>query len=108
MKIIALALVISALTLSGNVHSREQTAVLECGVKLGDRYHTYKTPSKPKKNRDSRFNHIAGAAQAASLRLASLEDGADYAEIAKSIQSNTVDTRLPRRFTFATLGCSWR
>ena len=105
---IVLTLVISALTFAASAHGSDQTSLLQCGVKLGGKYHSYKPASEQKKSWDTRLEHIEGAAKVASLRLASFDSGKDSSDIRKTAQPNTVDTRLPPKFTFATLGCSWR
>jgi len=105
---IVLALVISALTFAAAARGSDRTALLQCGVKLGGKYHSYKPASEQKKSWDTRLNHIAGAAKVETLRLASFDGGTASSEIGHSTQANTVDIRLPRILTFATLGCSWR
>ncbi len=105
---ILLPLVISVLTFAATAHGSDQTTLLRCGVKSGDKYPSYNPTSELKNSGDTRLNRIAGAAQVETLRLTSFDGGTGSTDIDESVQANTIDTRLPRRFTFATCGCFWR
>lgn len=102
-----LALMIFALASNAGARGNDLAAILQCGVKLGDRYHTYKTDSERAKGWDKRLNHVAGVARVEPGRFATYDTRSTSLDADMFAQSSAVEIRLPRKVTVATLGCSW-
>jgi hypothetical protein len=97
-----MAILIPVLASTAHAADDNRSSGLQCGVNLGGKYVAYKPDAEPNTKKDSRFNHIAGAVRAEPARFVTAAETA-----ALSANSSTVEVRLPRKLTLATIGCSW-
>ena len=101
MKRLALTVMLLAMATTAQAGD-DRSSLFTCGVNFGGKQLTYQSnaETKNKKNyrlRDTRMNHVLGAARTEpTLSLHRLAT------------SNKSEIRLPRKLTFAIIGCSWR
>lgn len=81
----------------------ERSSLFACGINFGGKQLTYATTAEPASKKDyravnRRLQYVSGAARTETLSFIP-RGTADFAKKEK---------RLPRKFTFATIGCSWR
>ncbi|MCB1689215.1 MAG: hypothetical protein KDI33_12035 [Halioglobus sp.] len=104
-----LALVIIAT--AANARASDEFAFVQCGVKLGGKYLTYKPSaerSEEKRKRDTRLNYVAGIAQAEPNGFTLGDTGTESLPAEMTDTSLAVEFRLPPKVTVASFGCSWR
>lgn len=104
---LVLALLITAMAASASARGNDRFAFLQCGVKLGGTYLTYKAASKETGRKNSRMDHVAGVAKADSSRFTLSAASTTLSAAARTGSSSTIEFRLPRKVTVATIGCSW-
>jgi hypothetical protein len=104
---ILFALVITVMATAANARGNDQFSFLQCGVKFGGKYLTYKASSEGKKRKDTRFNHIAGAVKSESSGFTLSDASTASLPTALKDTSLSVEFRLPRKVNVATVGCSW-
>lgn len=80
-----------------------RSSLFACGINFGGKAMTYASTSGQTAKKDyqavnRRLQNVSGAARTETLRFIP-RGTADFAKKEK---------RLPRKFTFATVGCSWR
>ena len=97
--------VVLLLGATGNIaHAANDTpSLFACGIAFGDRQLRFAPPSTARTRHDyrvenPRLRHVNGAIRFASPYIITR----DVTPFAKK------EKRLPRKFTFATVGCSWR
>ncbi|MEZ5571142.1 MAG: hypothetical protein R3E64_03880 [Halioglobus sp.] len=104
MKKSALACVFFAMASTANAGGADDFSLLRCGVNFGGKTLTYNADAEINTKRDARMNHILGAtasAQSSQFKPAMAAEPEPAATV-------KTETRLPRKFTLATIGCSWR
>tara|TARA_R110002049_G_scaffold301274_2_gene493235 strand:- start:8488 stop:8811 length:324 start_codon:yes stop_codon:yes gene_type:complete len=102
-----LALVIITMA-AANANAADPFDFIQCGVKLGSKYLTYKPNPEEKNRKETRLSHVAGIAQTEPREFA-LPDGGFSSMAAESADTSlAVEFRLPRKVTVASVGCSWR
>jgi hypothetical protein len=104
MKKSALAFVTMAMASIAHAGSAGDFSLLHCGVVFGGTTLTYNTgaASNTKSKYDTRMNHVLGAAREEPAQFTPSQAAAS------STVDNKTETRLPPKFTLATVGCSWR
>ena len=102
-----LALVIITMA-TANTYAADQFAFIQCGVKLGSKYLTYKPNPEEKNRKETRLSHVAGSVHAAPQGLTLLEGSSSSMAADRADTSLAVEFRLPPKVTVASVGCSWR
>jgi hypothetical protein len=102
-----LALMIIAMGTT-NANAADRFAFIQCGVKLGSQYLTYKPKPEEKNRKDSRLNHVAGMIHAEPLAFTLPDRGFSSMAADRADTSLAVEFRLPPKVTVASVGCSWR
>jgi len=102
MKHLALMLMMLAMATTAQAGG-DRSSLFTCGVNIGGKQLTYKSNSETQKERDYRtnqvrMNHVLGAVRTEPVQRVTPQ----------SAKSNKSEIRLPPKFTFATIGCSWR
>ena len=102
MKYFALILILFATATAAQAED-DRSSLFACGINFGGKQLTYSVPSEPTSKKEfravnRRLQYVTGAARTETLRFIPPHT----AEFAKK------EKRLPRKFTFATIGCSWR
>lgn len=83
--------------------AEDRSSLFACGINFGGKQLTFASEPKSKNTKDhkvknQRLLHVAGAVRTET-----------YHYIApRTAESSNKEKRLPRKFTFATVGCSWR
>jgi len=103
MKKSALALGILAMASIADVRSADDFSLLRCGVSFGDRTLTYNAEQETRSKFDARMNHVLDVARPEPVAYTPMQVN----ESANTASAKT-ETRLPAKFTLATIGCSWR
>jgi hypothetical protein len=104
---LALALLITAMAATASARGTDRFAFLQCGVKLGGTYLTYKASSPEPSKKDARMNHVAGVAKAEPTGFTLSAASTSSSPTRQTGSSSTIEFRLPRKVTVATIGCSW-
>jgi len=81
----------------------DRSSLFACGVNFGGKQLTYQSSSETKNKKDyrlhnTRMNHVLGAVRTERPQLS----------LHQQAKSNKSEIRLPRKLTFAIIGCSWR
>ena len=102
MKHLALMLMLLAMATTAQAGG-DKSSLFTCGVNFGGKQLTYQSGSETKNKKDyrvkdARMNHVIGAVRTEPVQL-------NLRQLAKS---NKSEIRLPRKLTFAIIGCSWR
>jgi len=102
MKQLALIVILFA-TATAAQAGEERSSLFACGVNFGGNQLTYSTPAESTSKKEyravnRRLQYVTGAVRTETLRFIP----AHTSEFTKK------EKRLPRKFTFATFGCSWR
>ncbi len=100
---LALAFLMFAITTASQATDADTSSLLRCGVNFGGKTLTYDGGSQTKDKRDKRLNHVMGAVTPKSPEFTPA-----MATDTMSAAGQSSDTRLPPKFTLATIGCSWR
>jgi hypothetical protein len=104
---LVLALVITAMAATASARGTDRFAFLQCGVKLGGKYLTYKASPQETSRKYSRMNHVAGVAETEPSRFTLSAASTASSPTPQTGSSSTIEFRLPRKITVATIGCSW-
>jgi hypothetical protein len=102
MKHLILLLVLSAT--GPAVHAAEdRSSLFACGINFGGKQLTFSVPTRTSSKKgyevqNQRLLHVAGAVRTQTVRF--IEPS--------TAESSKKEKRLPRKVTFATVGCSWR
>lgn len=103
-----LALVITVMSTTANARSSDPFSFIQCGVKLGSKYLTYKPTSDRPSKKDTRFSHVARVAKTRSSGFTLSDAGTASLPASLADTPLPVEFRLPRKVTVASFGCSWR
>jgi hypothetical protein len=102
MKHLVFMLMIVAMTTTAQA-AGDKSSLFTCGVNLGGKQLSYTvgsdTNSKARYRLNQvRMNHVLGAVRAEPVQL----------NLPQLTNTSKPEVRLPRKLTFATIGCSWR
>ena len=101
MKHLAITVVLCAITSVARAEG-DRSSLFSCGIQFGGNQFTFSPPAETKSREayravNPRLRFVAGADRAESLHFSPSEP-ADF---------GATEKRLPPKFTFATVGCSW-
>jgi len=101
MKNLAITLLLCAMA-SGAQAAGDRSSLFSCGVRFGSTELTYSPEAETKSQKsyralNQRLLHVAGAVTEPR-----------HFNLPRSADARKTEKRLPPKFTFATVGCSWR
>jgi len=102
MRHLAITVMLCALASTAQA-ANDRSSLFACGIQFGSTRLTYSSPADTKSEKryravNQRLLHVAGAV---------VTEIPDYIP-PRPVAFGATEKRLPPKFTFATLGCSWR
>jgi len=102
MRHLAITLMLCAMA-SGAQAANDRSSLFSCGIQFGSTRVTYSPPAETKNRNgyrtvNQRLLYVAGAARTETPHFTP----------PRPLAFDATEQRLPAKFTFATLGCSWR